>query len=69
MALANAKTKATCISARIMLDMVWLAMNSDALVGVVLIRLKIPFSRSMVNDCATIMVRKMEAKAKSPGTM
>ena len=47
--------------------MTWLDMNSVAVVGVTLILLSSPISLSRVNDWATIMVKKIDAKANKPG--
>jgi hypothetical protein len=43
-------------------------MISDAEVGAVTTLLNIPLSLSLVNDWATIIIRKIDAKAKSPET-
>jgi hypothetical protein len=44
-------------------------MNSVGVVGEMRMRFIIPFSLSCVNDCATIIMRNIEANVNMPGTM
>ncbi len=50
-------------------DTTWLDINSVGVVGVIRMRFIMPFSRSCVKDCATIIMRKIEANVNMPGTM
>ena len=45
----------------------WLVMNSVGVVGVMRIRFIMPFSLSVVNDWATIMIMKTDANVNMPG--
>ena len=58
---ARKKIIITCKMTIIILEIILLPMKSPDVIGVMLILLNNPSSRSTVNDCATVIIIKMQA--------
>ena len=52
-----------------MYEVAWFVMNSVGATGEARMRFIMPFSLSCVKDCATIIMRNIDAKVNMPGVM